>query len=292
MDPVLDFNRLWKSWILKCWDSTAQSYYYKLCPLQRDYFLTKFGLASRIQIHLNVAVLASFGDLKRNKPATHFWLYPTYVLRNQSPKLWLCTVFIWTFLFSLTFSLSLSSLTLGKPLGEGCFGQVVRAEAYGINKDCPDQATTVAVKMLKGRKEMIQARKYLAKACRQRRWHVFLTKMHFSLRWRHWQRSGRPHLGDGADEGDGQTQEHHQPAWSLHTGGWVSYPASSEDLDKRVGSALLGSAKLNWWSPWLWLKDSFQLVNISCDTHTLILESKQYLSFTSLLDPLFIVNYN
>uniref|UniRef100_A0A7N8X802 Fibroblast growth factor receptor n=1 Tax=Mastacembelus armatus TaxID=205130 RepID=A0A7N8X802_9TELE len=40
-------------------------------------------------------------------------------------------------------------LTLGKPLGEGCFGQVVRAEAYGINKDCPDQATTVAVKMLK-----------------------------------------------------------------------------------------------------------------------------------------------
>ncbi|RVE64216.1 hypothetical protein OJAV_G00144490 [Oryzias javanicus] len=41
------------------------------------------------------------------------------------------------------------NLTLGKPLGEGCFGQVVRAEAYGINKDGPDQATTVAVKMLK-----------------------------------------------------------------------------------------------------------------------------------------------
>ncbi|XP_061607168.1 fibroblast growth factor receptor 4 [Phyllopteryx taeniolatus] len=41
------------------------------------------------------------------------------------------------------------NLTLGKPLGEGCFGQVVRAEAYGINKDSPDQATTVAVKMLK-----------------------------------------------------------------------------------------------------------------------------------------------
>lgn len=43
---------------------------------------------------------------------------------------------------------------LGKPLGEGCFGQVVRAEAYGINKDCPDQATTVAVKMLKGRRQL------------------------------------------------------------------------------------------------------------------------------------------
>ena len=58
-----------------------------------------------------------------------------------------------TYLFSL--AVSLSSLTLGKPLGEGCFGQVVRAEAYGINKDCPDQSTTVAVKMLKGRKQMI-----------------------------------------------------------------------------------------------------------------------------------------
>nr|XP_061801552.1 fibroblast growth factor receptor 4-like [Nerophis lumbriciformis] len=41
------------------------------------------------------------------------------------------------------------NLTLGKPLGEGCFGQVVRAEAYGINKDALDQANTVAVKMLK-----------------------------------------------------------------------------------------------------------------------------------------------
>ena len=61
-------------------------------------------------------------------------------------------------MYSLHFanSLSLSSLTLGKPLGEGCFGQVVRAEAYGINKDCPDQATTVAVKMLKGKEELIR----------------------------------------------------------------------------------------------------------------------------------------
>ncbi|KAH1164716.1 hypothetical protein KIL84_009450 [Mauremys mutica] len=42
------------------------------------------------------------------------------------------------------------SLTLGKPLGEGCFGQVVMAEATGIDKDKPDKAITVAVKMLKG----------------------------------------------------------------------------------------------------------------------------------------------
>ncbi|KAF1521759.1 Fibroblast growth factor receptor 4, partial [Eudyptes sclateri] len=40
-------------------------------------------------------------------------------------------------------------LVLGKPLGEGCFGQVVRAEAYGIDRDRPDRAVTVAVKMLK-----------------------------------------------------------------------------------------------------------------------------------------------
>ncbi|XP_029305035.1 fibroblast growth factor receptor 2 isoform X5 [Cottoperca gobio] len=40
-------------------------------------------------------------------------------------------------------------LTLGKPLGEGCFGQVVMAEALGIDKDKSKDAVTVAVKMLK-----------------------------------------------------------------------------------------------------------------------------------------------
>ncbi|XP_045147156.1 fibroblast growth factor receptor 2 isoform X6 [Echinops telfairi] len=40
-------------------------------------------------------------------------------------------------------------LTLGKPLGEGCFGQVVMAEAMGIDKERPKEAVTVAVKMLK-----------------------------------------------------------------------------------------------------------------------------------------------
>lgn len=39
---------------------------------------------------------------------------------------------------------------LGKPLGEGCFGQVVCAEALGMDPARPDQASTVAVKMLKG----------------------------------------------------------------------------------------------------------------------------------------------
>nr|XP_033797122.1 fibroblast growth factor receptor 2 isoform X7 [Geotrypetes seraphini] len=44
---------------------------------------------------------------------------------------------------------SREKLTLGKPLGEGCFGQVVMAEAVGIDKERPKEALTVAVKMLK-----------------------------------------------------------------------------------------------------------------------------------------------
>lgn len=48
------------------------------------------------------------------------------------------------------FSAFAARLTLGKPLGEGCFGQVVMAEAIGINKDRAAKPVTVAVKMLKG----------------------------------------------------------------------------------------------------------------------------------------------
>ncbi|XP_023816193.1 fibroblast growth factor receptor 1-A [Oryzias latipes] len=40
-------------------------------------------------------------------------------------------------------------LTLGKPLGEGCFGQVVLAEAVGLDRSKPARLTKVAVKMLK-----------------------------------------------------------------------------------------------------------------------------------------------
>lgn len=47
-------------------------------------------------------------------------------------------------------SASAVRLTLGKPLGEGCFGQVVMAEAIGIDKDRATKPVTVAVKMLKG----------------------------------------------------------------------------------------------------------------------------------------------
>lgn len=48
-------------------------------------------------------------------------------------------------------------MTLGKPLGEGCFGQVVMAEALGIDKDKPKEAVTVAVKMLKGKQVSCEA---------------------------------------------------------------------------------------------------------------------------------------
>uniref|UniRef100_A0A673Y4N9 Fibroblast growth factor receptor n=1 Tax=Salmo trutta TaxID=8032 RepID=A0A673Y4N9_SALTR len=44
---------------------------------------------------------------------------------------------------------SRTRLTLGKPLGEGCFGQVVMAEAIGIDKEKPNTPLDVAVKMLK-----------------------------------------------------------------------------------------------------------------------------------------------
>lgn len=50
----------------------------------------------------------------------------------------------------LTASAFVARLTLGKPLGEGCFGQVVMAEAIGIDKDRTAKPVTVAVKMLKG----------------------------------------------------------------------------------------------------------------------------------------------
>lgn len=50
----------------------------------------------------------------------------------------------------LIVSASATRLTLGKPLGEGCFGQVVMAEAIGIDKDRAAKPVTVAVKMLKG----------------------------------------------------------------------------------------------------------------------------------------------
>lgn len=52
----------------------------------------------------------------------------------------------------VTASASLARLTLGNPLGEGCFGQVFMAEAIGLNMDSTAKPVTVAVKMLKSKK--------------------------------------------------------------------------------------------------------------------------------------------
>lgn len=44
---------------------------------------------------------------------------------------------------------------MGKHLGEGCFGQVVLAEAVGLDKNKASRLTKVAVKMLKGETQSI-----------------------------------------------------------------------------------------------------------------------------------------
>lgn len=80
-------------------------------------------------------------------------LIPSLVL---SPFLYFCEAVTQSRLVCVSAACSpvlpLCRLTLGKPLGEGCFGQVVMAEALGIDKDKPKEAVTVAVKMLKGKK--------------------------------------------------------------------------------------------------------------------------------------------
>ncbi|TRZ00640.1 hypothetical protein DNTS_027222 [Danionella cerebrum] len=48
-----------------------------------------------------------------------------------------------------SWELARDRLVLGKPLGEGCFGQVVMGEAMGLDKDKPNRISKVAVKMLK-----------------------------------------------------------------------------------------------------------------------------------------------
>ncbi|XP_062268802.1 fibroblast growth factor receptor 1b [Platichthys flesus] len=51
--------------------------------------------------------------------------------------------------FDPVWELPRDRLMLGKPLGEGCFGQVVLAEAAGLDQNKPTRVTQVAVKMLK-----------------------------------------------------------------------------------------------------------------------------------------------
>uniref|UniRef100_A0A669EXQ1 Fibroblast growth factor receptor n=1 Tax=Oreochromis niloticus TaxID=8128 RepID=A0A669EXQ1_ORENI len=85
----------------------------------------------------NTAKKPDFGG----QPAVHK-LTKQIPLRRQVTETFLSV-------FPSCFSFCGCRLTLGKPLGEGCFGQVVMAEALGIDKDKPKEAVTVAVKMLK-----------------------------------------------------------------------------------------------------------------------------------------------
>lgn len=57
-----------------------------------------------------------------------------------------CSSISWS---HLTVLFVCNRLVLGKPLGEGCFGQVVMGEAIGLDKDRPNRVIKVAVKMLK-----------------------------------------------------------------------------------------------------------------------------------------------
>lgn len=83
-------------------------------------------------------------------------------------------------------------LMLGKSLGEGAFGKVVKADAIGILK--PGVNTTVAVKMLKGNK-MRNTRLYL----------ISVTKLYLFFRGSHRQRNDGLGIRNGDDENDWKT---------------------------------------------------------------------------------------
>lgn len=116
-------------------------------------------------------------------------------------------------------------LTLGKPLGEGCFGQVVMADAVGIDKEKPNKPLTVAVKMLKGEWPLwlnswhwsqfdgphndlchltgLVSPLYSSVCCNEM--FVIWLPSCFCLRRCHRQRLVRPGVRDGDDEDDWET---------------------------------------------------------------------------------------
>lgn len=63
----------------------------------------------------------------------------------------LCRLLRWCINPSVLLLLPL--VTVGKPLGRGAFGQVIEADAFGIDKTAT--CKTVAVKMLKGKSHII-----------------------------------------------------------------------------------------------------------------------------------------
>jgi len=98
------------------------------------------------------------------------------------------------------------NLSLGKTLGEGAFGKVLRGEADGILSD--NVMNTVAVKMLKGEENSKYSTTLSEGNCVHRRFRV--------CRRPHRHRNDGPGVRDGNDEDDRQTREHHQPVGVLH----------------------------------------------------------------------------
>ncbi|KAM4636417.1 fibroblast growth factor receptor 2 isoform 6-T6 [Discoglossus pictus] len=103
-------------------------------------------LSKRIPLHRQVTVSAeSSSSMNSTTPLVRI----TTRLLSSADAMLLPNVSEYELPQDPKWEFSRDKLTLGKPLGEGCFGQVVMAEALGIDKDRPKESVTVAVKMLK-----------------------------------------------------------------------------------------------------------------------------------------------
>ncbi|XP_041424382.1 fibroblast growth factor receptor 2 isoform X7 [Xenopus laevis] len=103
-------------------------------------------LTKRIPLHRQVTVSAdSSSSMNSTTPLVRI----TTRLLNSTDAMPLANVSEYELPHDPMWEFSRDKLTLGKPLGEGCFGQVVMAEALGIDKERPKESVTVAVKMLK-----------------------------------------------------------------------------------------------------------------------------------------------
>lgn len=89
-------------------------------------------------------------DPRWELPRDRYVLNQTFLHANHylDSRNFLIIIHFVSFVLLIAFFL-LCRLVLGKPLGEGCFGQVVMGEALGLDKEKPNRVTKVAVKMLK-----------------------------------------------------------------------------------------------------------------------------------------------
>lgn len=98
------------------------------------------------------------------------------------------------------------TLFLGKSLGEGAFGKVVKAEGHSLLKQGVN--SVVAVKMLKGMPNMPN-----------KTWSMIMRFMKlFFCRGPHRCGNDGFSIRDGNDEDDWQAHKHHKFDWLLHPG--------------------------------------------------------------------------